>query len=96
MSATAHRESESITETAEALRQALLGLETVCGPAQIEADTYRETSIDYELKAAINGWQPWGESAARQFVGDCLECASSDLENMWYKALVTIDHSAVR
>ncbi len=87
-----HAADATIVETAVALKCELL--RRTCGPAQIEADTYRTETIDYDLKAAIHGWQAWSDETATQFVEDCLDAACGDLENNWFQALEAIGHSA--
>ncbi|WP_436348846.1 hypothetical protein [Natronorubrum sp. FCH18a] len=87
-----HAADATIVETAVALKCELL--RRTCGPAQIEADTYRR-SVDYPLKAAIRGWQDWTGETATQFVEDCINAACGDLKNNWFQALESIGHPVV-
>ncbi|MDS0243093.1 MULTISPECIES: hypothetical protein [unclassified Haloferax] len=82
-----------IIETAKELHATLL---TYAGcTAAIEANTYRMEIIPNELTNAIRGWGDWTEATAERFVEDCVDVASAEIENMWWKALRDIDHPAV-
>lgn len=82
-----------IIETAKELHAALLTYASCT--AAIEANTYRMEIIPNALTNAIRGWNDWTEATAERFVKDCVDVASAEIENMWWKALRDIDHPAV-